>query len=172
MIALDTSVFIYLINPNSAVPIDPNTEKPVVDAAGKVRLLISDLAKRGTKLLLPTPVLAEALVNTGVSASSYLEAIRKLSVFRIVGFDDRAAVEVATLMGQHWNGRLKSMRDQVSRHRIKFDLQIVAIAAVNNAKEIFSDDPGLKAISAIANISCRGIADLPSPPADLLSGLD
>ncbi|WP_145752247.1 hypothetical protein [Nitrospirillum amazonense] len=169
MITLDTSVFTYMLDPKSAPPIDPGTGQLVTNASGRVQLFISELAKQRTKILIPTPVLAETLARTGAAAPSYLEAIRRMAVFKIENFDDRAAIETSLIMGLHWKGRMQALREHVSRHRVKFDLQIVATAAVHRSTEILSDDAGVKAMASLANIPCRGIADLPEPPADLFS---
>jgi len=164
MIAIDTSVFLYLINPATNPPRDGSTGLPVERCRERVEHLIARLSKGGTKLLLPTPVVAEALVSTGTSAAIYFEALRRLSVFRIADFDQRAALECSLMMSQHWTGRLKQLKQDVSRHRIKFDLQIVAVARVNGAREILSDDPSVKSVAAITDMPCHGIANLPLPP--------
>lgn len=164
MIAVDTNIFSFLLKPDSSAPIDASTQKPVERGQERVEFLISTLSKTGAKLILPTPMLAETLVGTGESASACLELLRRQSVFRIADFDQRAALECSVMMSQHWAGRLKQLRVEVGRHRIKFDLQIVAIARVAGAREILSDDPSVKAVAAITGMQCRGIADLPLPP--------
>lgn len=164
MIAVDTSVFLYLFMPDTSPPIDASTGRPVERCQERVEFLISTLSKTGTKLVLPTPMITETLVSTGESASAYLDLLRRQSVFRIADFDQRAALECSVMMSQHWAGSLKQLRTEVHRHRIKFDLQIVAIARVAGAYEILSDDPSIKAVSAITGMQCRGIADLPLPP--------
>ena len=72
MIALDTSVFLYLVNPATHVPLDPGTGRPVTRCAERVAHLVAGLSKAGTKLALPTPVLTESLVSTGLPASAVL----------------------------------------------------------------------------------------------------
>ncbi|HYF87913.1 hypothetical protein [Azospirillum sp.] len=164
MIAVDTSVFLYLLKPDTSPPKDEATGKPVERCQDRVEHLVATLSKAGTKLILPTPMVAETLVGTGASASAYLDLLRRQSVFRIADFDQRAALECSVMMTQHWAGRLKQLRAEVGRHRIKFDLQIVAIARVAGAHEILSDDPSVREVAAITGMQCRGIADLPLPP--------
>lgn len=163
MIAVDTSVLLYLVNPDASPPLDPCSSAPVTRCRERVDFLISTLSKTGTKLLLPTPVVTEALVWTGESAATVLDVLRRLSVFRVEGFDQRAALECGIMMSQHWEGRLKQLRAEVGRHRIKFDLMIVAIARVAGAREILSDDTGVTGVAALAGMQRRGIADLPLP---------
>jgi len=153
-----------MIDPSTSPPIDTATGQPVGKCRERVDLLVATLSKRGSKLVIPTPALAEALVRTGISASVYLQMFRGFSVFQIADFDQRAAIETATIMGQHWGGRLADLRATVSRHKIKFDLQILAISKVAGATEILSDDPGVKAVATLLAMPCRGIADLPPPP--------
>ncbi len=164
MIAVDTSVFLYLIKPDSSPPVDTATGKPVEGCQNRIEFLISSLSKAGTKLVLPTPVVTEMLVSTGESAAGVLEILRRQSVFRVADFDQRAALECSAMMSQHWAGRLKQLKTEVGRHRIKFDLMIVAIARAAGAQEILSDDKSVKNVAAIAGMPCRGIADLPLPP--------
>lgn len=164
MIAVDTSVLLYLIKPDTSPPQDPFTGKPVERCQERVEFLISTLSKTGTKLVLPTPAVTELLVSTGESATTVLEVLRRMSVFRVADFDQRAALECSVMMSQHWAGRLKQLKAEVGRHRIKFDLMIVAIARVAGAREILSDDKSVKDVAAITGMPCRGIADLPLPP--------
>lgn len=163
MIVLDNSVFLYFIQPSADPPLDPSTGHPVERCKERLDRLIADLSKSGKRLLLPTPVITEALVSTGTDAASFLNEIRRHSVFRIADFDQRAAIECSIMIAQHWHGRLKQLRSDVSRHRIKFDLQIVAIARVASAHEILTDDPDVKKVAAITGMAYRGIADLPLP---------
>ncbi|NYZ15281.1 PIN domain-containing protein [Azospirillum sp. RWY-5-1] len=164
MIAVDTNVLLYLIKPDTVPPQDAPTGKPVERCQERVEFLISTLSKTRTKLVLPTPAITEMLVSTGESATAVLEVLRTMSVFRIADFDQRAALECSLLMSQHWAGRLKQLKSDVGRHRIKFDLMIVAIARVAGAREILSDDKSVKDVAAITGMPARGIADLPLPP--------
>jgi hypothetical protein len=164
MITIDANILIYLIDPAASASTDPATAQPVSRCRDRIECLILDLTKRGTKLLLPTPAVTEVLVKTGTSASRYLEEMRKMSVFRIADFDQRAALKCATIMGQHWDGKLRALSKEVGKHRIKFDLQIVAVSKVHRSAEILSDDPGVKKLADLLNVPCRGIADLPLPP--------
>jgi predicted nucleic acid-binding protein len=163
MITIDANVLIYLIDPAASAPTDPATGQQVSRCRDRLECLILDLTARGTKLLLPTPAVTEVLVRTGTSAARYLEEMRRMSVFRIVDFDQRAALECATIMGRHWDGKLRELSKEVGKHRIKFDLQIVAVSKVHRSAEILSDDPGVKKLADLLGVPCRGIADLPLP---------
>jgi hypothetical protein len=46
---------------------------------------------------------------------------------------------------------------------VKYDRQIVAIAKVNSATTIYSDDADIAAIAARAKIKVVGLVDLPLP---------
>lgn len=164
MIAIDNNILSLLLRPGTNPPTDKTTGMPVARCQERVEHLVQTLAKSGTKIILPTPVIAEVLVGIGAATSQYLELTRRQSVFRIVDFDERAAIECSVMMSEHWAGRLKDLRPEISKHRIKFDLQIVAIARVAGAREILSDDADVKSVAKITRMACRGIADLPLPP--------
>lgn len=164
MIAIDANILIYLIQPDASPPLDPATGMPLKHCQERILYLTNQLAKAGTRLILPTPALSEALAWTGAAASDWLGMLRRFSVFRIADFDQRAALECARLTSQHWSGRMKPLRSELGRHRVKFDLQIVAIARVAGARELLSDDSGVKTLAALCDMTCRGVADLPLPP--------
>jgi hypothetical protein len=56
--------------------------------------------------------------------------------------------------------------------KVKFDRQIVAIAKVIGATEIYSDDGHVSRLAKQANIKCIGVADLPLPEEDRKFKLD
>ena len=60
--------------------------------------------------------------------------------------------------------------------KVKFDRQIVAIALVNGASEIISDDPHVKAIGERWGVKVTSVDDLPIPseliPPPLLATLE
>ena len=58
--------------------------------------LVAHLERSRAKIIIPTPALSEILVRAGAAAPDYLAQINSQSVFRIVAFDERAAVERGT----------------------------------------------------------------------------
>jgi predicted nucleic acid-binding protein len=160
IVAFDASVLVYLFDERAPAPIDQGTGVPVADAQGRLNHLVATLADAKAKIIIPTPALAEVLVNARDAAPAWLAELHRNRHFRIVGFDERAAIEYAVRQAER-----RSSPREVSRAKAKFDDQILAIAAVENAETLYSDDAGL-ARSAPAKLNVLGIADLPRPPVD------
>src|SRR5262249_26177119 len=81
--------------------------------------------------------------------------------FRIAPFDERAAVEFAARRAER---KAQSGKSPAPTHaKAKFDDQIVAIAAVEGATLIYSDDSDIKTL-VDKRFEVKGIAELPLPP--------
>lgn len=112
-------------------------------------------------MIIPTPALAEVLTRGGVAGPDWLRLLNQSRHIRIVAFDQRAAVECAALAAK----RLSSSGGASPRWKAKFDEQIVAIAAVEGATTIYSDDGDIARLTA-ESVQVIGIAALPLPPQD------
>lgn len=161
---IDANMLLLLLQPNVRVPND-SAGRPIQHAKERVESRIVDLEKARIKVLIPTPALAEVLVRAGEGVSEKIvEAINKHSVFRIEPFDARAAIEVAamsrTALG---GGRKRKPSAPETWAKLKYDWQIVAIAKVNQATAIYSNDDNIRKIAAAADIEVVGLADLPLP---------
>ena len=114
-------------------------------------------------MLVPTPALSEVLVKAGDAGPQLIEELNSQVVFKIADFDQRAAVESAQI-----NLKLKQSRRQSlssgSKVKTKFDVQIIAIAKVNDADIVYSQDSDLKSLGDIASIKVLRVEDLPTPP--------
>jgi len=165
MVVIDATMLVLLLRPGAGAPRDAKG-RPVQHAAERIRHLVKDLGKARSKILVPTPALSEALVRAGVDATQKIIAtLNKHSVFRIEPFDTRAAIEVALMTRAALeSGRSKRDALKAPWTKIKFDRQIVAIAKVNQATTIYSDDLNLRAIAKRSNIDVLGLADLALPP--------
>ena len=98
-------------------------------------------------------------------ARANLALISKQSVFRVVSFDERAAIETAARLAHVFpRARAADLEAQISRHRIKFDWQIVAVAAIEAATTVYSDDPGVVKLARDAGMQAYRLADLALPP--------
>ena len=79
--------------------------------------------------------------------------------FQIVPFDSRAAIETAELIAA-----VKSAKDKWDTWaKVKFDIQIVAIAKAEGVSVIFSDDQDIENYAKRFNIRVIRICDLPLP---------
>jgi hypothetical protein len=112
----------------------------------------------------PAPALSEILVRADVvAAQAMIEVFTRQARFRIEPFDTRAAIEVAAMSrADLQSGRKRGVSD-ATWAKVKYDRQIVAIAAVVGAERIFTDDTGLQKLAKKANIPVTGVGELPLP---------
>ena len=95
-----------------------------------------------------------------------MATIGRAKGFRVAPFGDRAAVEFAEMQRQLLSARERRRpADVETRAKAKFDQQIVAIARVEGAKTIYSDDDGLRRYAERFGLVVEGVADLRMPPA-------
>lgn len=169
IVAFDASILVYLFDENASAPIDKMTGKAVDHCQIRVNHLISTLQSEKAKIIIPTPSLAEVLVKAQSGAPERLKIMLDSKYFRISGFDQRAAVEfAANQAGRKLSG---SKPTTGMRSKAKFDDQIIAIAAVEGASKIYSDDEDIFK-SAGSRFEVIGISDLPLPPEDRQFNLD
>lgn len=166
MILFDATTILLLLHPLTPPPIDPKTGQLVVDAQKRINLLVKQLEKQKTKIIIPTPALSEILVREGRAGSQYLNIINSSASFKVVPFDQRAAVEVAAMTYRDIQGGDKRGGSGDIWAKIKYDRQIVAIGVVEEVTEIYSDDEGIRNIAKRLQlpIPVTGVSDLPLPP--------
>lgn len=170
---LDTNVLLYLLNANTAPPIDPTTGQLLDRCAERVEMLIDSLKASKEVIVLPTPVLAEVLVRAQAAGPAYLDALEKTKHIRIVDFNKRAALEAAQMTAALLQAGVFPKGGD-ARAKLKFDTMIAAIAKISNANRIYSDDTGMAALGRRFNFEVIGMAALPAPPQpepNLFSGL-
>jgi|CXWL01.1.fsa_nt_gi predicted nucleic acid-binding protein len=148
-VAFDASVLIDLFNPRLKG-----------DRRAKLDHLVMELQKQRTKILIPTPALTELMVRAGKAREEIHEKLSVKSAFQITSFDSRAAMECALLLEEALDSKAKQ---QVSKSKIKFDWQIVAIAAAHNVTIIYSDDSDIARYGRRANIEVIKTDELPLP---------
>jgi hypothetical protein len=159
MVVFDASILLFVF--------DENVRSSVPKAKERVEYLIDTLSKTGEKIIIPTPALSECLVHAGPAGPEYLNIIGKQSCFRVASFDERAAVEAAIRTYQaRQRGRRTGGNPEATKAKIKFDRQIVAIATVENATTLYSDDGDVIGYAREAGMEAYRLADLPEPPED------
>ena len=101
------------------------------DRKAKAKGLLAQVDKSRGKVIIPTPAIAEYLVNAEQAGLAMLEALQKKSSVAVADFDLAPAYE-ASLIDAAALGR-KNKRDGSSDawQKIKVDRQIVAIAKSN-----------------------------------------
>lgn len=105
--------------------------------------LLRTLDKAREKVIIPTPALSEVLIGAGDAAPKYLELISSSSRFKIAPFGERAAVEAAAAHREAIRAGDKK-EGSPSWQKVKFDRQIVAIAKVEGATRIYSNDDDIR----------------------------
>ena len=159
MVVFDASILLFVF--------DGNTPSSIPRARERVEHLIDRLSEAGEKIVIPTPALSECLVQAGLAGPEYLAILGKQSCFRVASFDERAAVEAGARTYQARQRRQrKGGAPEVSKAKIKFDRQIVAIAAVEGVACVYSDDSDVRGYAREAGMEAYRLADLPLPPED------
>lgn len=161
IVAFDASILIYIIDEQANAPVDPATRQPVEGCRARVMHLLEILQRQDAKIIIPTPALAEVLVRAAKGGPEFLQILGSNKHFRIVGFDQRAAVEFAARQAERIGGGRRALA--TTRAKAKFDEQIVAIAAVENAATIYSDDQDIAKL-ADGRFEVTKIAAIPLPP--------
>lgn len=157
MVVFDASILLLALDSAARAP------QGVKCAAERVKRLILDIAGQGGKIGIPTPALSEVLVRAGAMHDEYLQVLNDDSIFAILPFDYKAALNAADdIRGRGL--RAESGGRGTTRAKIKFDRQIVAIAKVNGADAIYSDDADIIRHAQRAGLAARRSADLDMPP--------
>jgi hypothetical protein len=164
MVVFDASVLLFVFN--------ENTPASVPRAAERVEYLIDRLSEAGETIVIPTPALSECLVHAGPAGPDYLTIINKQACFRVAPFDERAAVEAAARTWRaRQRGQPKGGHPDIAKSKIKFDRQIVAIASVEGATTVYSDDSDVRGYAREAGMEALQLSDLPLPPEDPQSAM-
>jgi predicted nucleic acid-binding protein len=172
MIVVDNTFLSLLFYPEAKPPNDPKTGKPI----DRLRERIDDLVARWRtdrdRILIPAPVLSEFLYLAENDGPAYLAEIDSDPLFRVRGFDQKAAIELAALnlriKHKLSKSKQKQGKKQETKAKINFDKQIVAIAIANGTRHIYSDDKGVGKFAAEVDINVVRTSDLPPPKAKQL----
>ena len=163
IVVLDATVLLYLLDEKAKPPSRPDSGDVVDRCRERIEYLIATLQAQRAKIIIPTPVLAEVLVGAGHAASEWLRILTSSKNFRLVPFDERSAIEFAATQAARGGSCIKST--STTWAQAKFDAQIMAIAAVEQATIIYSDDGHIKKLAG-SRFEVIGISDLPLPPED------
>jgi len=154
VVVFDTSFLVPLLDPRV---------KGVGQIDAKLAYLVETLDKQKDVVIVPTPALSETLIGAGDAAPQYLEILSKTPRFRIVAFGSRAAVEAAE---RHRQAKSKDKKEGAeSWAKVKFDRQIIAIAKVEGAERIYSNDSDIYRLAKAEGLDVVRLQDLPDPPA-------
>lgn len=164
MVAIDNTTLALLLHPKAKPPLDLETNQPLQKAQERLEQLITDLDAEDERVIIPTPVLTELLILAGKEGPQYLEKIQASKTLLVRGFDERAAVELAAMELADRGKHGKKGGVEAPYQKVKFDRQIVAIAKVNGAHTIYSDDDGVRKFASRIGLKVISTWDLPIPP--------
>lgn len=166
MVAFDSTILSLLLFPDA--DLRQGEEGRVVEHAHeRVLGLVQELEGAKEQVLVPAPALSGVLVTEGVDIQDVLTTLRGSSYIRIGDFDERAAVELALRLRAAINAGDPRQGLPITKSAMKFDRQIVAIALVNRARVLFSDDDGVRAFAQGCGLPVRRVAELPVPASQL-----
>lgn len=161
-VAFDNTMLSILLNPDDDVPNDPATGEPVLEAKARAESVIQSIQKSRRKIILPAPACAELLTAIGPDAQQYLNVVGRSRVFEIGNFDARCAAELALLNRDTFKHHDNKNKAEPYQKR-KVDRQIIAIAKVYGATEIYTDDDGLAKRARMCGITPISISEIPIP---------
>ena len=172
VVAFDNSVLCLLLHPGVDVPNDPATGNPVSRAQDRIAYLVEQLRESRSRILIPTPVLAEFLT---FASADYLDEINSSAHFEVAPFDQRAAIEAGSAMRRaRFGPGGKKLGLDATWQKVKIDWQIGAIAKVGGAAILYTTDTDFNTIAEAFAIKTAHVADLELPPprTPLLEALD
>ncbi len=165
-VAFDNTFLSILLNPSGNIPIDPESGAPIASCKERAVAAVEKLDRAGQKVILPAPAVAELLTAIGPGATKYLTIIKDLGVLEVGSFDQRCAIELATLNNNEFSsGDRKSGAEPYQKRKV--DRQIIAICKVNNVSELYTDDAGLAKSARLCGIKPVRTAELEIPQSAL-----
>lgn len=173
IVVVDSSALILLINPAANPPNDPTTGQPLHRARERIEHYLASMAPSDT-IIIPTPVLAEALVKAGNAAGDIIAKINGHARLRVAPFDMRAAMETAAMTQDAFARGHKASGSGVPWQKVKVDRQIIAIARVAGSGLILADDHKLVEFARFLGMTAKSTWELdlpPEPAPDLLTGI-
>ena len=166
MALFDANILLLLLDPTLPAPTDTVTGKAVTDVGRRINHLVSSLQKDQTKIIIPTPALAEVLTRAERAGADYFMKLNRSAAFKIEPFETRAAIELARMTAMAIASGDKREGLSASWNEIKFDRQIVAIAKVAKVSTVYSDDENLGKLAKAQGINVITLRELPLPRED------
>ena len=153
------SNIVCLDNNITAFALRDDAHPDEADKVERTRALLRYLDEQEKIILLPTPVITECLWPVEVhTRESVLNVINK---FMIGAFDLAASIKCAEMMHAITPAEKEFKEERgITKAQMKFDYMIAAIAIVNDAECIYSEDEGLKKF-------CEGYIDVRQIPPDI-----
>jgi hypothetical protein len=103
-------------------------------------------------------------VKHGKSIQETLDKLRKYSCFEIRPFDDRAAIELATVLRGCTKTSMQNARKVITASKVQFDKQIVSVVKIQGGTVMYSDDEDLCSFAEQCGLKATPLAKLPAFP--------
>jgi predicted nucleic acid-binding protein len=162
-VAIDACILSQFLFEHCGELIDFNTGKAIKHARERIDGLIQKVERERDYVVIPTPALSEALVVVAPDVQKYLEILHSQACFKIVGFGERAAVEVALRAKAALGAHDKKEAVKSAWNKVKYDRQIVAIAKCENVSAIYSADRDIHSHAKLWGMSVFNACDLTVP---------
>jgi predicted nucleic acid-binding protein len=161
--AFDTSALLVAIAPADKVQTSVKGVL-VTDAKARIDHLIATMQTAKSRLIIPTPALAEAIVQVDPAvAARFVDRMSKTSSVLLAPFDVLEALEAAAMAKEDLASGDKRGGAKGEYQKVKVDRQIVAIAKFHGAAVIYSNDSDVRTLANAQGIRVVGVEDLPLP---------
>jgi predicted nucleic acid-binding protein len=154
---------------DSSVLLDILNRRLDVDHRAKLDDLMAQFKRDRSRVLIPTPALAEVLVWADAAREGYFEILNKSTAFQLASFDSKAALECSILLEDAFT---KRERNGITKTKFKFDWQIVAIAISKGVDIVYAEDADLERCCSKAGIRFQRPTELPLPQSAKQRSLD
>jgi len=127
--------------------------------------LVDELKRKREPIGIPAQVWAEFLDEASEQELEHSQAVLRTSAFKFLPYDQRAAFETVQVSRSGRSERKKQITQKRARQAVKVDWQIIAIAKVNNARLLLTNDVDMKDEARKLGLNALHIKDLEIPPA-------
>jgi hypothetical protein len=163
MVVFDSTFLAVFLYPDAGRASD-SSGLPIPQLQERLAYLVQRLEKAKVRIVIPTPVLSEILVYAGAAGPKIVETLTRSTVFKVMPFDELAAVEAALMTRAALNQGDKRGGVNATWAKVKYDRQIVAIAKIAKVSMIYSDDNDVRVHADKESIPTTKLAELPMPP--------
>lgn len=123
--------------------------------------LVSELSRKKETIGIPAQVWAEFLEAASQEEAEESVKLFKSNAFSLLAYDMRCAIETAEVARQGQTVRKSTKGPKRDRQAVKVDWQIIAIAKVNQARLLLSNDGPMAAEAIRQGLNCMKISELP-----------
>lgn len=164
MVVFDTNFLVLLMQEDPPPVVHPETKAEVANVRERIEYLIERLHKTRTKIIIPTPVLAELLIRFADRTEEIVDVLRQTYRFEFAAFDTAAAIETGMVLFKHRRAGDKKGGSSESWTKVRFDRQIVSIAKSRNAVAVYSTDEQVRKYTEDLGMKAISVWDLDEPP--------